>query len=51
MLYKITTIIGETIPTYHVDFLPERYNPTVLKNWKLTIQENDQVTSKLNLEK
>ena len=31
MLYKITTIIGETIPTYHIDFLPQRYNSTVLK--------------------
>ena len=35
--------IGEAVPTYHIDFLPERYNQSVLKKSKLTLQENVQV--------
>ena len=46
----ITETIYETIPTYHIDFLPERYNQSILKKSKLTLHENDQVMSKLNLE-
>ena len=47
----ITEIIHETVPSYHIDFLPERYNQYILKKSKLTLSENDQVMSKLNLEK
>ena len=30
-LYKITEIINDTIPSYHIDNLPERYNEALLK--------------------
>ena len=48
-LYKITEIINDTIPTYHIDNLPERYNEALLKNTELTLKENDNVMKKLNL--
>ena len=50
-LYMKTEVIHETIPSYHIDFLPERYNQSILKKSKLTLNENDQVMSNLNLEK
>ena len=34
-LYKITEIINDTIPTYHIDNLPERYNEALLKKTEL----------------
>ena len=46
-LYKITEIINDTIPTYHIDNLPERYNESLLKKTELTMKENDNVTKKL----
>ena len=48
-LYKITEIINDTIPTYHIDNLPERYNESLLKKTELTLKENDNVMKKLNL--
>ena len=48
-LYMITELIHETIPSYHIDFLPERYIQSILKKSKLTLGENDQVMSKLKL--
>ena len=48
-LYMITEVIHETIPTYHIDFLPERYNQSILKKSKLTLMENDQVMSNLKI--
>ena len=47
-LYMITEVIHETIPSYHIDFLPEIYNQSILKKSKLTFGENNQVMSKLN---
>ena len=34
-LYKITEIFNHTIPTYHIDNLPERYNEALLKKTEL----------------
>ena len=48
-LYKITEIFNDTIPTYHIDNLPERYNESLLKKTELTLKENDNVMKKLNL--
>ena len=48
-LYKITEIINETIPSYHFDNLPERYNEALLKKTELTMKENKDVMKKLNL--
>ena len=49
MLYKITEIINDTIPSYRLDNLPERYNESLLKKTVLTMKENDNVMKKLNL--
>ena len=48
-LYKITQIIKDTIPSYHIDNLPERYNESLLKKTELTMEENKYVMKKLNL--
>ena len=48
-LYKITEIINETIPSYKIDSLKERYNQSILKKTELTTKENDAVIKKLNL--
>ena len=49
-LYKITEIINDTIPSYHIDNLPERYNEALLKKTKLTMKENKDVMKKLGLD-
>ena len=48
-LYKITERIKDTIPSYKIDNLKERYNESLLKKTALTIKENDNVMKKLNL--
>ena len=48
-LYKITEIINDTIPSYKIDNLPERYNESLLKKTDLTLKENESVMKKLNL--
>ena len=48
-LYKITEIIKDTIPSYKIDNLKERYNESLLKKTELTIKENDNVMKKLNI--
>ena len=47
--YKITEIINDTIPTYHIDNLPKRYNEALLKKTELTLKENDNVIKKLKI--
>ena len=48
-LYKITEIINDTIPSYKIDNLPERYNEALLKKTELTMTENNSVMKKLNI--
>ena len=48
-LYKNTEIINDTIPSYHIDNLKERYNESLLKKTELTLKENKDVMKKLNL--
>ena len=48
-LYTITEIIHDTIPSYRIDYLPERYNENLLLPTKLSLQENNQIMKKLNL--
>ena len=48
-LYKITEIINDTIPSYKIDSLKERYNESLLKKTELTLKENDNVMKMLNL--
>ena len=38
-LYKITEIIKDTIPSYKIDNLKERYNESLLKKTELTIKQ------------
>ena len=48
-LYTITEIIHDTIPSYRIDYLPERYNENLLLPTKLSLEENNQVMKELNL--
>ena len=48
-LYTITEVIHDTIPSYRLDYLPERYNESLLLPTKLTLEQNNQVMKKLNL--
>ena len=48
-LYKITEINKDTIPSYRLDNLPERYNESLLKKTELTLKENNGVLKNLNL--
>ena len=42
-LYKITEIVHDTIPSYKIDNLKERYNESLLKKTELSMKENDNV--------
>ena len=48
-LYKITEIINNTIPSYHIDNLSERYNEALLKTTDLTMKENVKVMKILKI--
>ena len=47
--YKITEIINDTIPSYKIDNLKERYHESLLKKTDLTMKENKDVMKKLNI--
>ena len=49
-LYKITEIINDTIPSYKIDNLKERYNESLLKKTELTMKENKDVMKKLKID-
>ena len=49
LLYTITEVIHDTIPSYRIDCLPERYNENLLLPTKLTLEENNQVMKELKL--
>ena len=48
-LYKITEIINDTLPSYKIDNLPERYNESLLKKTVLSLKRNKDVMKALNL--
>ena len=48
-LYKITELIIDTVPSFRLDNLPERYNEALLKKTELTMKENNSVMKKLNI--
>ena len=48
-LYTITEVIHDTIPSYRIDYLPERYNENLLLPTKLTLEENNKFMKELNL--
>ena len=49
-LYKITEIINDTIPSYKIDNLSERYNESLLKKTDLTMKENNSVMKKIKID-
>ena len=49
ILCKITEIINDTIPSYGIDNLPERYNEAVVNKTNLTIKEYKNIMKELNL--
>ena len=48
-IYTITEIIHDTIPSYRLDYLLERYKENLLLPAKLSLDENIEVMKKLNL--
>ena len=48
-MHTITEVIKSTIPSYRIDYLPERYNENLLLPTKLSPEENNQVMKELNL--
>ena len=38
-VYKITEVIKDTIPCYHIDKLPERYDEGLLEQTKLSMKK------------
>ena len=48
-LYTFTEVIHDTIPSYRIDYLPERYNENLLLATKLSLDENYKVMKELNL--
>ena len=48
-LYTITEVIHDTILSYTLDYLPERYNENLLLPTRLSLEENTQVMKELNL--
>ena len=49
-LYKMTEVINDTIPSYHIDNLKERYNESLLKKTDLTMKVNNKVMKKLKID-
>ena len=48
-LYTITEVIHDTIPSYRIDYLPERYNENLLLPTKLSLEQNKKIMKELNL--
>ena len=48
-LYTITEVIHDIIPSYRINYLPERYNENLLLPTKLSLEENNEIMKKLNL--
>ena len=48
-LHTITEVIHDTIPSYRINYLPERYNENLLLPTKLILEENNQVMKELNI--
>ena len=48
-LYTITEVIHDTIPSYRINYLPERYNENLLLPTKQSLEQNNQIMKALNL--
>ena len=49
ILYTRTEVSHDTIPSYRINYLPERYNENLLLPTKLTLEQNNQALKELNL--
>ena len=49
-LYKTSEIFNDTIPSYPLDNLPERYNESLLKKTDSTLKENKNAMKKLKID-
>ena len=49
LLYTITEVIHDNIPSYRINYLPKRYNENLLLATKLSLEQNNQVMKELNL--
>ena len=49
-LYKITEIVNDTMPSYKINNLSERYIESLLKKTELTVKENNTVMKKLGID-
>ena len=49
ILYTITEVIHDTIPSYRINYLSERYNENLLLPTKIILDEDNKVMKKLNL--
>ena len=47
--YTIPEVIDDTIPSYRIEYLPERYNENLLLPTKLSLEQNNQVMENLIL--
>ena len=45
----MTEVIHDTIPSYRIDYLPERYNENLLLSTKLSLEQNNKIMKELNL--
>ena len=48
-LYTITEVKRDTIPSYRIDYLPERCNENLLLPTKLSLEQNIKIMEALNL--
>ena len=48
-LYTITEVLHDTIPSYRINYLPERYNENLLLPTKLSPDEKNKIMKELNL--
>ena len=49
ILHTIKEVLHDTIPSYRINYLSERYNKNLLLPTKLTLDENNQIMKELNL--
>ena len=48
-IFTITEVIHDTIPSYRIDYLPERHNEILFLPTKLSLEQNNQVMKELNI--
>ena len=46
-LYTMTEVINTLIPSYRIEYLPDKYNQKVLRATELTLEENIEVMKEL----